>query len=55
MQNFRHCVVSTSDSSDYEVEEILFEDEWINDYVTAEVTTKKCLYCKWEVTSTICI
>ena len=55
MQNFRHCVVSTSDSLNYEVEEILFEDEWINDCMTAEVIIKKRLCCKWEVMSTICI
>ncbi len=53
MQNSRYCVILTFDSSDYEVEEILFENEWINDCITAEVTIKKHLCCEWEVTSTI--
>ncbi len=55
MQNSKHCVVLTSDSSDYEVEKILFEDEWINDCMTAEVTIKRHLCYKWEVMSMICI
>ncbi len=55
MQNSKHCIISTSDSLNYEVEEILFKDEWINDCVTAEVATKKRFYYEWEVILMICI
>ncbi len=55
LQNFKYCVISTSDSSDYKVEEILFKNEWINDCMIVEVTTKKRLYYEWKVTLMICI
>ncbi len=53
MQNFKHCVVSTFDSSNYEVEKILFENEWINDCVTADFFFFFFIKCMQSMTMTL--